>query len=214
MRVAGRAGRAGFGQWSGPLRRLGRRVRRVAAGTGMLALALPLAWPSGAGGQHLDLPSAASVRSGSGAAGRLGDRRQLAGADGARAAVGDRGGRQAPGAGVADPGPVSTSPGMRRARARGSCPSGPRTGRRCRRPGRSRPGAPVRGSTRPRARSVQSGTTAQSEFYKNAGRVLHPQGVVRAGELPDVGRDVGADRRRPWSRGPAAGGRRRRTRWR
>ncbi|HEX6989918.1 MAG TPA: hypothetical protein VF282_10675, partial [Bacillota bacterium] len=30
----------------------------------MLALAVPLAWPSGAAGQHLDLPSAASVRSG------------------------------------------------------------------------------------------------------------------------------------------------------
>ncbi len=44
--------------------RLGRLARRAAAGTGMLALALPLAWPSGAGGQHLDLPSAASVRSG------------------------------------------------------------------------------------------------------------------------------------------------------
>jgi hypothetical protein len=54
MRVAGRAGRAGYGQWTGPLRRLRRRVRKVAAGTGVLALALPLAWQSGAGGQHLD----------------------------------------------------------------------------------------------------------------------------------------------------------------
>lgn len=36
----------------------------MGAGTGVLALAVPLAWPSGAGGQHLDLPSAASVRSG------------------------------------------------------------------------------------------------------------------------------------------------------
>jgi RHS repeat-associated protein len=63
MRVAGRAGRAGYGRWSGPLRRLGRRVRGVAAGTGVLALALPLAWPSGVSGQHLNLPSVASVRS-------------------------------------------------------------------------------------------------------------------------------------------------------
>jgi hypothetical protein len=30
----------------------------------MLALAVPLAWPSGAGGQHLNVPSASSVRSG------------------------------------------------------------------------------------------------------------------------------------------------------
>jgi hypothetical protein len=30
----------------------------------MLALAVPLAWPGGAGGQHLNVPSAASVRSG------------------------------------------------------------------------------------------------------------------------------------------------------
>jgi len=61
MRVAGRAGN---GWRSVLLRQLGRRVRRVATGTGMLALAVPLAWPSGAGGQHLDVPSAASVRSG------------------------------------------------------------------------------------------------------------------------------------------------------
>src|SRR6185437_13900989 len=45
-------------------RRLRRPLRQAAAGSGMLALALPLAWSSGAGGQHLDLPSAASVRSG------------------------------------------------------------------------------------------------------------------------------------------------------
>ena len=61
MRVAGRAGN---GWRSVLLRQLGRRLRRVATGTGMLALAVPLAWPSGAGGQHLDVPSAASVRSG------------------------------------------------------------------------------------------------------------------------------------------------------
>ncbi|HTU04868.1 MAG TPA: hypothetical protein VMG13_04880, partial [Trebonia sp.] len=30
----------------------------------MLALAVPLAWPSGAGGQHLSVPAAGSVRSG------------------------------------------------------------------------------------------------------------------------------------------------------
>ena len=61
MRVLGRTG-------SGPRFRLagwlGRRVRRVATGTGMLALAVPLAWPGGAGGQHLNVPSASSVRSG------------------------------------------------------------------------------------------------------------------------------------------------------
>jgi hypothetical protein len=56
--------RAGSGRRSGLARWLGRRVRRVATGTGMLALAVPLAWPSGAGGQHLNVPSAASVRSG------------------------------------------------------------------------------------------------------------------------------------------------------
>ena len=61
MRVLGRAGsgrRFGLASW------LGRRVRRVATGTGMLALAVPLAWPSGAGGQHLQVPTPASVRSG------------------------------------------------------------------------------------------------------------------------------------------------------
>ena len=58
MRVAGRAG---FGRRSGLLRRLGGQVRRVGTGTGVLALAVPLAWPSGAAGQHLDLPSAASI---------------------------------------------------------------------------------------------------------------------------------------------------------
>jgi YD repeat-containing protein len=44
--------------------RVCRQARRVATGTGMLALAVPLAWPSGAGGQHLGVPSASSVRSG------------------------------------------------------------------------------------------------------------------------------------------------------
>ena len=61
MRVAGRAvsgRRFRLAGW------LGRRVRRVATGTGMLALAVPLAWPSGAGGQHLNVPTASSVRSG------------------------------------------------------------------------------------------------------------------------------------------------------
>ena len=66
MRVAGRAG---FGRRAGLLRLLGlrgrlRRARRIGAGAGMLALAVPLAWPSGAGGQHLSVPSAGSVRSG------------------------------------------------------------------------------------------------------------------------------------------------------
>src|SRR5580700_1409194 len=66
MRVAGRAG---FGRRAGLLRQLGlrgrlRRARRIGAGAGMLALAVPLAWPSGAGGQHLSVPSAGPVRSG------------------------------------------------------------------------------------------------------------------------------------------------------
>ncbi|MGH3296636.1 MAG: LamG-like jellyroll fold domain-containing protein [Trebonia sp.] len=58
--------RAGNGRLSVRLRlrRLGHRVRRVATGTGMAALAVPLAWPAGAGGQHLGFPSAGSVRSG------------------------------------------------------------------------------------------------------------------------------------------------------
>ena len=61
MRVAGRAGsgrRFRLASW------LGRRVRRMATGTGMLALAVPLAWPGGVGGQHLTVPTASSVRSG------------------------------------------------------------------------------------------------------------------------------------------------------
>jgi RHS repeat-associated protein len=49
---------------SGLLGRLGGRVRRVATGSGVLALAVPLAWPSGVAGQHVDVPSAGSVRSG------------------------------------------------------------------------------------------------------------------------------------------------------
>ena len=60
MRVAGRAvsgRRFRLASW------LGRRVRRMATGTGMLVLAVPLAWPSGAGGQHLPVPTPASVRS-------------------------------------------------------------------------------------------------------------------------------------------------------
>lgn len=61
MRVAWRAGNK---RLSVLLRRMGRRARRVTTGTGMLALAVPLAWPAGAGGQHLDIPSAGSVRSG------------------------------------------------------------------------------------------------------------------------------------------------------
>ncbi|MGH2885854.1 MAG: hypothetical protein ACRDPA_24700, partial [Solirubrobacteraceae bacterium] len=66
MRVAGRAG---FGRRAGLLRRLGlrgrlRRARRIGTGAGMLALAVPLAWPSGAGGQQLSVPPAGSVRSG------------------------------------------------------------------------------------------------------------------------------------------------------
>ncbi len=60
MRVRG----SGYGRRPGLLRRMGRHVRRVATGTGVLALAVPMAWPSGAGGQHLDFPSASSVRSG------------------------------------------------------------------------------------------------------------------------------------------------------
>ncbi len=61
MRVIKRAGsgrRFRLAGW------LGRRVRRMATGTGMLALAVPLAWPGGVGGQHLSVPSASSVRSG------------------------------------------------------------------------------------------------------------------------------------------------------
>ena len=60
MRVVRRAGsgrRFRLASW------LGRRVRRAATGTGMLALAVPLAWPSGAGGQHLPVPTPTSVRS-------------------------------------------------------------------------------------------------------------------------------------------------------
>jgi large repetitive protein len=62
MRVAGRKG---DGQRPGLLRRLVRRqIRRTVTGAGVLALAVPLAWPSGAAGQHLPVPSASSVRSG------------------------------------------------------------------------------------------------------------------------------------------------------
>ncbi len=60
MRVAGRKG---YGQRPGRLRRLVRRqLRRTVTGVGVLALAVPLAWPSGAAGQHLAVPSASSVR--------------------------------------------------------------------------------------------------------------------------------------------------------
>ena len=55
---------SGYGRRVGLLRRMRRHLQRVATGTGVLALAVPLAWPSGAGGQHLSLPSASSVRSG------------------------------------------------------------------------------------------------------------------------------------------------------
>ena len=66
MRVAGRTG---FGRRAGLLRLLGlrgrlRRARRIGAGAGMLALAVPLAWPSGVGGQHLTVPSAGALPSG------------------------------------------------------------------------------------------------------------------------------------------------------
>lgn len=60
MRVRG----SGYGRRPRLLRRMGRNIRRVATGTGVLALAVPLAWQPGAGGQHLDIPSASSVRSG------------------------------------------------------------------------------------------------------------------------------------------------------
>jgi YD repeat-containing protein len=167
MRVAGRAGRAGFGQWSGPLRRLRRRVRGMAAGTGVLALALPLAWPSGAGGQHLDVPSAASVRAG---VVRLAD--FVAG-----------GGSPAPAVPVQQPGtaagrrhlvPASQSKGLQHVtghapgKGKGQLPERAPHAPKMSPSGTFTAGSSVRGFDSATSTLVPSGTSAQSDFYKNA----------------------------------------------
>ena len=168
MRVAGRAGRAGYGQWSGPLRRLGRRVRAVAAGTGVLALALPLAWPSGIGGQHLDLPSMASARY-----------------EVVRLADFVTGGGSSPApkvpvqpSGTASGGrhrvPASQTQGLKHTtghapgKGRGQLPGWAPHAPKMSASGTFTSGSSVRGYDPATSTLVQSGTTAQSDFYKNA----------------------------------------------
>jgi Domain of unknown function (DUF6531) len=168
MRVAGRAGRAGYGQWSGPLRRLGRRVRGVAAGTGVLALALPLAWPSGIGGQHLDLPSMASARY-----------------EVVRLADFVTGGGSSPApkvpvqpSGTASGGrhrvPASQTQGLKHTtghapgKGRGQLPAWAPHAPKMSASGTFTSGSSVRGYDPTTSTLIQSGTTAQSDFYKNA----------------------------------------------
>ena len=139
----------------------------MAAGTGVLALALPLAWQSGAGGQHLGLPPAASIRS---EAVRLADfvtgtsspapkvpAQQSGTAAGGKHRVPASQTQglwhvtgHAPGKGKGQlPEWTAHSPAM--------SPSGTFTSR-----------SSVRGFDPATSTLVQSGTTAQSDFYQNA----------------------------------------------
>ena len=165
MRVLGRAGggrRFRLASW------LGRRVRRVATGTGMLALAVPLAWPSGAGGQHLNVPSASSVRSG---VVRLADFVTGDSAPPPKVPVQQTG--TAPiGKRVV---PVSQTPGPdARDRARAWQGQGPVAAVGRARAARHRdqdvhgPHRPCRGFNAATSTLVASATTAQTDLYKNA----------------------------------------------
>ena len=168
MRVAGRAGRSGYGRWSGPLRRFGRRVRGVAAGTGVLALALPLAWPSGVGGQHLDVPSAASVRSG---AVRLADFITGAGSSPAPRVPVQQSGTAAGGKHLV---PASQTRGLKHAtghapgKGKGQLPEWAARGPKMSASGTFTSGSSAGGFNAATSTLVQSGTTAQSVLYKNA----------------------------------------------
>jgi RHS repeat-associated protein len=165
MRVTKRAGsgrRFRLAGW------LGRRVRRVATGTGMLALAVPLAWPSGVGGQHLNVPSASSVRSG---VVQLADFVTGHSTPPPTVPVQQRG--TAPGGKHIVP--VSQSRGVKHAKGhapgkgKGQLPQWPAAHK----PGGSatgtfKAGPPVRGFDAATSKLVASATTAQTDLYKNA----------------------------------------------
>ena len=158
--------RVGIGRRSGQLRRLGSRLRRVGTGTGVLALAVPLAWPSGVGGQHLDLPSAASVQSG---VVRLAD---FVSGQGTPAGT-----TQTGGAAAGKNHPVPAWVAQARKHVTGHAP-GKGKGQLPPAPAAHRPSAPKGGTftAPPRGHGfdpatstlVASGTTAGSDLYKNA----------------------------------------------
>jgi hypothetical protein len=132
----------------------------------VLALAVPLAWPSGVGGQHLDLPSAASVQSG---VVRLAD---FVSGQGTPAGT-----TQTGGAAAGKNHPVPAWVAQARKHVTGHAP-GKGKGQLPPAPAAHRPSAPKGGTftAPPRGHGfdpatstlVASGTTAGSDLYKNA----------------------------------------------
>jgi len=140
----------------------------VAAGTGVLALALPLAWPSGVGGQHLDVPSAASVRSG---AVRLADFVTGGGSSPAPRVPVQQSGTAAGGKHLV---PASQTRGLKHAtghapgKGKGQLPEWAAHGPKMSASGTFTSGSSAGGFNAATSTLVQSGTTAQSVLYKNA----------------------------------------------
>ena len=206
MRVAGRAGRAGSG------------VRAAAAAGAPGAPGGDRDGDAGAGGAAgvaVRGRRAAPRRAVGGVgpvggrpAGRLGDRQRHAGADGPGAADGDRGGREAPGAGRRRRRDLKHAAGHAPGKGKGQLPPWAAHGPSGAASGTFKAPAPVRGVQRgdEHARSRRRPRRPVGAVQERR-RVLHPQGVVRAGELPDGVRVVGADRRDPGAgvRRPLAG---------
>jgi hypothetical protein len=133
----------------------------------VLALALPLAWQSGAGGQHLDVPSAASIRSG---VVRLADFVTGSSSPAPKVPVQQSG----TAAGGKHRVPASQTQGLWHVtghapgKGKGQLPQWSAHPPKMSPSGTFTAGSSVRGFDPATSTLVQSGTTAQSDFYKNA----------------------------------------------
>jgi hypothetical protein len=158
-------------------------------GAGVLALAVPLAWPSGATGQHLAVPSAASVRS---EAVRLADFVTGSGSPAPAVPVQQTGSA----AGARQQVPASQTAGLKHTAGHAA---GAGAGQLPDAPGPHGPSGSAKGTftAGPAVRGYDpAGSTlvaAGVGHLPEPGRVPHPQGVVHPGELPDRAGQVGPD---------------------
>ena len=142
-------------------------MRRVATGAGTLALAVPLAWPSGVGGQHLNVPTASAVRSG---VVRLADWVTRDAAPAPTVPV-QQGGTAA---GARHLVPASATRGLKHVTGhapgtgKGQLPPWAAHAPQASASGTFASGSPARGFDAATSTLDQSGTTAQTDLYKNA----------------------------------------------